>query len=175
MSGAGSSLDRVLALGIALWTSACTIVGLPPIDVAGTVRAPDGRPIEGATVALHTSFVAPLCCDWSGVLQLTRTGPDGRYRFVAGADHDFQFAGEARSYHVVAVHARYVGDSAWPIDLPLSAPLDLTLEPKNPDRDSMDGDCLALCGGLAFEQCRLVAEFHFGDKTRCDQWRENFW
>lgn len=169
---------RSLVLLAAVAVLGCvTIADIPPVTVTGTVRDPDGLPIENATVALHMYFWAPLCCRSSGILQLTRTSPDGRYRFVPGADRDFHFPGETRSYRVIAVHQRYMGANVWPIDAPLSAPLDLTLEPKNPnwDKDWTAHDCLKLCPSIRFDECRRVAEFHFGDKTRCDEWREDFW
>jgi hypothetical protein len=166
----------VASLAAGLWlVLGCTIVGVPPVEVAGIVRGKDGRPIENATVALHMNFWAPLCCDWSGTLQLTRTGSDGTFRFVAGADRDFHFAVESRDYWVVAVAQGFAGDRVW-ATTSLAEPIEITLEPRRILGGDYTGhDCLRLCPTIEFAECRRAAEFHFGDKTRCDKWREDFW
>jgi hypothetical protein len=158
---------RGIALA-ALILSGCAIASFPPEAVNGRVVTETGQPIEGATVILRMSYITPLAFGWSGLLQLTRTDADGRFRFAKGADQGFKFAVEARDYVVDAIHVNYYGSWASP-KADLAEPLEIKLEPKHP-KQADSGGCLELCVG-SIDECRRAVQFHYGDKTRCDEWR----
>jgi hypothetical protein len=164
---------KALILGSLLFAG-CTIVGVPSVDVSGTVSSPEGQPIKNATVVLVGHHFSLWCCQYHGIIALTRTNDEGRYRFVGGADRALHFPADSWNYRVYAVHDRFLGSDVWPVDAPLSAPLNVVLKPKGSKADYTAGDCIHLCPGARFDDCRRAAEFHFGDKTRCDGWREEF-
>jgi hypothetical protein len=106
------------------------------------------------------------------ILQLTRTGADGTYRFAKEADWDFHLPVEFRDYYVVVLHRLYKTEHSRRSP-ETSQPIDMALEPRNPSWDWLDADCFSLCMGVSTADCRRAAEFHFGDKTRCNEWLRN--
>jgi len=74
--------------------------------------------------------------------------------------------------HVVVLHPLYkTEDSRRSPET--SQPIDMALEPRNPSWDWLEADCFSLCLGVSTADCRRAAEFHFGDKTRCNGWLRN--
>ena len=71
---------------------------------------------------------------------------------------------------MIAAHRDYLSASTRPSE-DVSQPIDLALDPWPKKQEiAPNADCFALCVPFAYSECRRVAEFHFGDKTRCDAW-----
>lgn len=156
------------AAGLALLAAACAIRPVPGERIHGRVLSRDGAPIANATVELTMFRMNVFGCERHTLLGLTRSDASGAFQFAPGAESDLHFAAEWRDYAVNAVHPDYYGSFAAERGS-RGEPLEVRLEPRAPGTTPPTFGCFHLCR-TTYDDCRRAAEFHFGDRTRCDPW-----
>jgi len=159
---------RAAHVTAALLAAGCAVQPVPAERIHGRVLSRDGEPIENATVELTMFRMNAFACERHALLGLTRTAASGAFQFAPGAESDLHFAAEWREYAVTAVHPDFYGSFAVRTGSDAET-LEIRLEPRRPGRVPASFGCFHLCR-TTYDDCRRAAEFHFGDRTRCDAW-----